>query len=801
MAKETRVEIKREEDGNWVQIVLRPQPIKYNLVANRIGTLNQRRIFHSDTFSLPYVEENISALGINVFSPKLLAQALNRKYRARYYVNNKLLQQGWLVVNNTITGDINVNFIDEALEIVDQWGVVTFKDLLLNLVESPNKYTTSNISPSVLSLIQDMSRWNMERNQPVAAVQKVQFENDDPTIDGNEFWFARFPVMMNTIGSQWQISQAAGYENKRPLNTFNPFQSRPIFSVLGFLYLIAEAWGYKLKVDQSVNYQELRDSYLSEKGATGGNHSVSAYVISETDTIKTNVTHSYYKQVDKIGDNADYGKYEFFFEYPVRQVIDINPSPPPLFNVIQQVTYDASTGVKTGVGGYQNATFNSHPPGRLQHRYGSEANQSIFNNRWVVAKIEGNQSSWDGELKWTGRAITKVPNNRFNWDEFEVKAIGIKKSDNSIYEIPMTHTVNFPTSLSHPSSRNFEIVANKLELRDIWDESQYTFYGVELRIVILHEDNYFKSIPYLTDLHFTEANLPKGNINIDKYGQIEDGVANLNALAPDILIKDLLADVLQQQGLLLTFEKDSNGIQNIMKIFSYGLYSIRSRAAQANIPDSHYDWSSYHQKYVAPLFNTDYGSSYGETNRISLKNPFNKENFRVRSLGTQLLSKGQRTKFLPLVENQPKILTDVTAIDIIGDTVTYEEVTTEDKSLVYCDYNVANTLTKGQVWVEDATPTVSVSEIAVAQIIPYTGTSSGGVSLIAPTGVEEWYDVVEQSIKCEATFLLPIYVVQNFDISKPIFVEALGGFYLVEEIPEYIDDVTPIRVKLIKVPI
>jgi len=126
-----RVEIFK--DNRWIELVLKEDKIKYNVLSNKISNFEQRRISHSNTFSLPYVSENIIALDINVFSPVLMAEALNKKFPARYFIKDKLSQVGFLVINNTIRGEINVNFIDEALVITDEWGKTTFKQLLHQL--------------------------------------------------------------------------------------------------------------------------------------------------------------------------------------------------------------------------------------------------------------------------------------------------------------------------------------------------------------------------------------------------------------------------------------------------------------------------------------------------------------------------------------------------------------------------------------------------------------------------------------------------------------------------------------------
>jgi len=121
MSTNTRIEFFK--NGVWSDLILKEdKAIKYNVVINKIGSMAKREISHSNTFELPYIHHNIQALGINVFNKTDLAKAFNSRYLARYYVNDKLAQKGYLIINNTNNGTINVNFIDEALEILENWG-------------------------------------------------------------------------------------------------------------------------------------------------------------------------------------------------------------------------------------------------------------------------------------------------------------------------------------------------------------------------------------------------------------------------------------------------------------------------------------------------------------------------------------------------------------------------------------------------------------------------------------------------------------------------------------------------------
>ena len=97
----TRMEILR--DGVWYPLKLRDgEIIKYNVLINKIGKLNTRELSHTNTFRIDRVHKNISALDLNTFNPSKLATALNKKYEAKYYVGDVMIQKGYIVVNNII---------------------------------------------------------------------------------------------------------------------------------------------------------------------------------------------------------------------------------------------------------------------------------------------------------------------------------------------------------------------------------------------------------------------------------------------------------------------------------------------------------------------------------------------------------------------------------------------------------------------------------------------------------------------------------------------------------------------------
>ena len=120
-----RVEIFR--DGQWRALRLKDKhKIKYNAVSNKVGNVQTREIGTTNTFSIPDLEQNRKALNLNTFNARHMSRALNSKYIAKYYVDDKIIKEGFIVINNS-ESEIMLNFLDGALGIVDTWKSTTFK--------------------------------------------------------------------------------------------------------------------------------------------------------------------------------------------------------------------------------------------------------------------------------------------------------------------------------------------------------------------------------------------------------------------------------------------------------------------------------------------------------------------------------------------------------------------------------------------------------------------------------------------------------------------------------------------------
>lgn len=751
----TRLEIFK--NNQWVKLILKVDSIKYNTLSNKIGDFEQRRISHSNTFALPYVSENIIALDINVFSPILMAEALNKKYLSRYYVRDKLSQSGYLVINNTLQGEINVNFIDEALVITDEWGRITFKQLLSQLGDLPEIFTKSVISSSFMDNINILKNYNVNKVLKVLNTPSCYCIGDDPSIDSKNVFITRYPNPLNCIGDKFNIDK----DGIRKIDSFNPFQSRPIFSIFSFIYIACQAFGYKLKLDSSVDFELLRDTYLTSKAVEEGTPLEDSLIFSKTATLVSGPCNywDYNKHGIGVGDNRGY--YEMFFLYP-------NDIP----------TYDPNFGTKTGVASIKPEQIPGYTTSHTKGR--KKIDPKGYN---CIVKID---SPYIGDVVWNATVGRRAPDDRFGWEEFFAYSIW-NTSSGTVVEAPFTIE-----TVTSEATRRLTVTGSKSQL-DNSPPGATTLIGLKLQVLIRHEGGYWDDTPDIQNMNFVEQILPKGKVSYDSYGQFIGDTVNLLNLAPDTSIKELLSNVLQQQGLLLTFDRDTNGVQNIVKLFTYGTYRNRVLESRNGELGKFYDWSEYHQRLVAPLFNTDYGTQYGELNEISLSNPFLGNVGRIQ-ISTNITSKGFQTKLIPLASNKTKSLDDVSLVTSILNTNPYFEYTHKTQGLVKCSFDTFLPGVRNQYNAESTTSAIICDSLPLLSNVIYSDD-------FLPIGIKEWYYLIDVAVRGQATFLLPISVIKNFDISLPVYIVSLGGFYIVEEIEEYRDNLTVVKVNLIKLPL
>src|SRR5690554_3631942 len=120
-------------DGEWHQLDLPiGQKVKYNLLVNDIGNPSERKISHSNTYTLPKTINNIQALGLNYLNSNALRRSLNKKFDCRIKDRGRITMEGFIVINRPTDKDIKVNVIDKAVDLLGMWGSTTYKELLNN---------------------------------------------------------------------------------------------------------------------------------------------------------------------------------------------------------------------------------------------------------------------------------------------------------------------------------------------------------------------------------------------------------------------------------------------------------------------------------------------------------------------------------------------------------------------------------------------------------------------------------------------------------------------------------------------
>lgn len=710
---ETRVEIFR--DGSWRKLRLQSgRAIKYNAVINRIGKTDSREISHTNTFSLPPVFQNTDALGINIYNKEKLAKSLNKRFPAKYYIEDKLLQQGFLIINNTSDEVIKVNFIDEALTLTEKWGSTTFKELL----EDDSIIKPADYSDAILK----MSNYNMSKSEVLIPLGGV---------GARGYNLALFPNALNAIGDNFQETGAGG----RVDDTFNPYQSRPIFNAKALFDLAVESFGYTPLYDVSVDWDKVAKIFM-------------------------------------IGSGLDKNKVEDEGQFKVT-----HPA-------TKRFTYgsegDKGNGYKLSVIGYDDSVANAikpndipnwvHPPDNNYFR-NPESDFSHFaidyraDNSVLVPDIT---SATFGDITFSADLYRERPVDPYkqNMKAYSCwENINHASGGNVLFqEIEITDRVL--------ENDNISGVIKKNQLASFPGGSS----GRLLGVIIGHRKKHkyreqYWTHEYLFNTVVSETFLIEDIISYDEYGQYIANNIDLRHAAPNKTIKELLSGIMQKEGILLNIDNKTK----IVKFFSYSLYRNERDLGNFN------NWSGYYQEYVSPLFNTDYGNNYAKKNEISLSSPY-----LGNSYDFYLDDQSEDSKYKDFTKSPVKIFKDVEGIERVNNTtVPYNEYKNLGLGLVDQTDTVAG-LT--QVSADGLEQGVITSLQLIANVNYAT----------LPEGVREWYNLVDRAVRGNSTFLIPVSVISTLDLSLPIYIEGLGGFFIIEEIEEYINQVTPVVVKLIK---
>lgn len=720
----TRIEIKK--GLNWIPLRLADNArIKYNAVINRIGKVNSREISHTNTFDLAPVWQNTNALDINTFNQKDLAKALNRKYKAKYYIEDKIVQSGFLVINNTKGGTIKVNFIDESLEITDIWGSTTYRQLLRD--------TTLAFPVDYQDAIDELFEYDMDKTSVLTPTNEVGTRG---------YHLCLFPNNLNAIGDEFQINE----DDERLDDTFNPYQSRPIFNSVSLFDLATVAYGYTPIFDPSVDWDRVQRTYMVDKGlleSAKGNNGIQQV---QYPTVSSAGTPFFVRTPDFLCTILCTNQVKHLFDFPPSRSV----KPSDVENFSEPLLFGTYTG----------PPFNNPP-----------------SQPWLNQNVIFRPSVAAGNVGVINIKANTLVNNT-NADFTSITFIGIWENitpgqptvDTVLAERDTFGNITGPLVEVIPTTKTeFEVELDKAVLDTVPSGADPDkLVGIS---VVVNKTLMTSALFNMGQLITTETFLPEGVIAYDDFGQYLPDVVDLTHAAPNESIKSLLVGIMQKEGILMNIDNISREI----KFFTYGAYE------QQKIDGNFSDWSDYLQIYNPFLHNTNYGNNYAKINRIGLSSPYQGNTFDFI-----LSNQGEDSKYKDFATNYVSVFKDVQNIkEILNSTTPYLEYENKGLGLVEFTGNL------GQLTQVRADKTVQGTFTGLYRIENVNGFD-------LPNGVKEWYRLIDEASRVDAQYLVPVNVMRTLDISEPIFVEELGGFYIIEEVAEYVNSRKLVTVKLIK---
>lgn len=707
---DTRIEILK--DGVWLRLRLKQgAAIKYNAVINKVGKVATREISHTNTFTLPHVHHNLQALGLNVFNPTELAKAMNAKYIAKYYVEDKLLKKGYLVINNTNGGLIKVNFIAESLSLTSQWGSISYQELLQDDVRQfPADYAAA---------IAELRDYDLDKNTVLTPLSEIGTRG---------YNLCLFPNSLNAIGDKFQIDQ----NEQRVTDTFNPYQSRPIWNAKSVFDLACEGFGYTADFDDSVDWDKVAETYIVNDKGDQSKKGLNGIQTSTYQTISSNSP--YYVRFDALFNNF---QTKALFNFST--VTSLRPNDIPGW-------VDP-----TGLAVYN--PFNSNITGPWM------SEQSVFTPNNAAGNV--------GEIHFIAdHGQTALTN--YEYSIFNIWSNATPGGD------IVVDTVLFDSFGVNNPPTEF-VVGTTYQVDLTIDKTYYdtipTGADSLIGIMVSFGTSFSGSNGGLYNMIVQEEWLPEGVVAFDDFGQFLPDSADLAYAAPRDSVKKVLSNLMHKEGILMDINDDTK----VVKFFNYGEYE------QQRVDGNFSDWSKYLLKYDSFMHNTDYGTNYAKLNKIGLSDPFIGNTFDL-----VLENQGSDSKYKDVANDFVSAFKDVENVRQINNTFPYFEYTNQGVGLVEFTGIVTNTLTQTRA---DNTTQGTFNELAHVANVNYA---------TIPDGVNLWYTLVDQAVRVDAKFLIPVDVMNSLDLSEPIYVEELGGFYIIEEIKEYINGTNAVTVKLIK---
>lgn len=730
---ETRIEIYKDE--LWKPLRLRGNSsIKYNSVINKVGKIESREISHTNTFSLPYIHENIETLGLNVFNTRDMAKALNTKYKAKYFVNDVILQEGFILINNSSEGIIKLNFIDESLGLIEEWGGTTFRELLRD--------SEANIPADYATAIDELRTYSMSKTNVLSQTSEV---------GSRGYNLALFPNNLNQIGDKFQLDQ----NDTRQDQEFNPYQSRPVFNAKAIFDLASETFGYTATYDDSIDWDLVSETYMTdstedkneeESGTTGE-------LISQPISM---VSPYYFSRIDTNFPNGPFEGELWYSRYFTKTFLKYHPSisTAPMFidDWVNPTYADGTTEVVMfNNGGYVVNYFGSHcvlTP--------NVNNGNVGTIRWMgnLPPLSGGQTFIESYVSYT--CYKRLGGGDIMWVRVPLGSGGANITFDGEFDIDVTMDKVF------------------------FDNQAPVGAGDVIGVMIAHEKghmlNHSGGGGKVYNVQVKETFLNEGAITFDDFGQYEPDSVDLTHGASKKTIKELISSLMHKEGILMNI----NAKNKTIKFFGYNHYYTQRENG------NFYDWSDYLLKYNNIVRNTDYGTGYAKRNRVSLSEPF-QGNFYDVTLSNQ----GDNSKYVDFTTNEVKQFKDVVNILSIDNSSSNDWIEYETKGFSLVEYtgvidSVAPHILQARAngdWQGVIGDIPKLANVNYARL---------------PEGLKAWYSLVDSALRVTAEFMIPLDVITSIDLSQPVYVEELNGYYIVEEISEYINGVTPVKVKLIK---
>jgi len=677
----TRIEIRKQDGANyeWVALLLdNNKGLNYNKVINKIGKRD--------------------ALDFKIFNQIDLAKALNKKYEAKYYVDEVFVAKGFLIINNTTKDSININFIDEPLSLSDKWKSTTYKQLLETSNTIPNNFLNS--------LNSSIRNYDLDITEIVTSI---------PNVVGENYPICTFPNSLSVVGDKFQKDD----EGLRVENYFNPFQSRPIWNVRAFLEIITRNYGYTPIYDGSIDLQELETLNLVSKDVNKGTADGESFEKITNSSEELSLYH--FRQT--IGDGVTF-------------VYGIVPIMPDGFSVTP------------------NSLPWSQPP---EPYFWSNDNVSNYGDIPCIYTPNLTQG-FSGSIVFEFELIYYEGGNG-------IRMLGVWKNSAGT-------DVLFAEPLFTIEQTSIDFVKMTVSKNEIATQEPVGA-GDFVGILIVRSFPFRQKDLFIKNMVVTEQYLPEGTISFDDFEQFNNATIDLTYSAPRENITKTLNGIMQQQGILLQI----NTKEKEVLFFTYGHYND-----QVN-DGVFYDWSEYVIYDEIPEWNTNYGKDYARLNRVSLDAPY-KGNF----FDVALTNFEEQSKYKDFIENKTKGLKDVeNAISVQGSSLSYIEFEHKGGGLV--EHTVGDRIGLYTQSRADGSTQGTANNVATVFNVNYGS---------LPNGVFEWYNVITSSVKCKDKFLLPTKVFRELDLSVPIYVEKLGGYYIIEEVSEYKNSREPVTVKLIK---